>query len=120
MALDLIIWKQLLISIDADAFALCNTIDPMAELYYSPLRITKTLGWIGLGIVFEYLLPDLADGNDAVRFELASRMLDRYESSFVAASDAQAPFLYVFLKACLLKDKKELAERVAHLYFVCG
>lgn len=117
MAADLKIWQELLASINTDELALCNNIDPMAELYYLPLRITKTLGWIGLGIVVGKLLPELADGNDAVRFELASRILERYESSFVAVSDAQAPFLYVFLKACLLKDKTELAERVAHLYF---
>ena len=117
MAADLKVWQELQASINADELALCNNMDPMAELYYLPLRITKTLGWIGLEIVIGKLLPELADGNDAVRFELATRILERYESSFVAVSDAQAPFLYVFLKACLLKDNADMAEKVAHLYF---
>jgi hypothetical protein len=35
----------------------------------------------------------------------------------VAVSDEQAPFLYVFLKACLLKNEIALAERVVTSYF---
>lgn len=114
---DATIWRELLTAVNADEFALCDNAGSMAELYYLPLRISKTLGWIGLGIVIETILPELAVENDSLRLELASRILDRYEPSFVAVSESQAPFLYVFLKACLLKDKKELAERVAHLYF---
>jgi hypothetical protein len=114
---DVITWKQLLTDVNEDEFALCDNAGSLAELYYLPLRITKTLGWIGLGTVIETALPDLAGENDLVRFDLATRILDRYESSFVAVSEAQAPFLYVFLHACLLKGKKDLAERVAHLYF---
>jgi hypothetical protein len=117
LATDLNIWRELLASIKTDEFALCDRMGLMAELYYLPLRITKTLGWIGLGIVIESLLPELADGNDDVRFDLISQILERYESSFVAVSEAQAPFVYVFMEACLLKNKRKLAERVANLYF---
>jgi hypothetical protein len=114
---DGIVWQQLVASIHAEEFALCDNTGSIAELYYLPLRITKTLGWIGLGSIVETIFPELATQHNDARFELASLMFDRYESSFVAVSDSQAPFLYVFLKACLIKNKVELAERAANLYY---
>lgn len=117
MDCDTKIWKELIKEIDADEFFLCSRMDAPAELYYLPLRITKILGWIGLGTIIETLMPELANESDAIRFELAKKIVEKYELSLVAVSEAQAPFLYVFLKACLLKGQRELAERVTNLYF---
>ncbi|MGA2242588.1 MAG: hypothetical protein ABSH11_11230 [Verrucomicrobiota bacterium] len=117
VASDLKSWNDLMLELGTDRFALLNNVNPVAELYYLPLRLTKTLGWLGLSTIIGKLLPLLADGNDNVRFKLAERIVERYETSFVTMSDEQAPFLYVFLKACLLVKKDDLARRVANLYF---
>jgi len=94
-----------------------NNIGVMADLYYLPMRITRILGWIGLSIVAESLFPELDDGNDSLRFSLASALVNRYGDSLVAVSDEQASSLYVFLKACLFKNQTELAEHVIIRYF---
>ena len=110
-------WNELLHVIKTEKHALLGDISPAGELYYLPLRITKTLGWIGLSVILESLLPDLQPAIGTPHFELASEILERYRDSLVAVSDEQAAPLYVFIKACLLRNKRELAEQVANHYF---
>jgi hypothetical protein len=110
-------WQELTAAIEADDLTLCDTGNVLPELYYLPLRVTKILGWLGFEITAAELLSDLRDNHDNVRLGLASQILKHYEPSFVAVSEAQAPFLYVFLKACEFKKENELAERVLNLYF---
>jgi len=111
------VWRDLLGRIRAEAHTLLSEASPMADLYYLPMRLVKTLGWIGLSTVTRALLPGLCDSDDSVGWELASEILKRYEAAVVSVSDEQAPSLYVFLKACLLKNQKELAVRAANLCF---
>jgi hypothetical protein len=111
------VWRELATSIESDAFALCDRVNVLPELYYLPLRITKVLGWLGFEILAGELLPELRDDNDTLRLSLASQILSHYEPSFVAISDEQAPFLYVFLKSCEWMKQYKLAERVLNLYF---
>ena len=110
-------WRELTDAIESDYLALCDRVNVLPELYYLPLRITKILGWIGFEILTAEFLSDHRDGDDGVRFDLASQILKNYEPSFVAVSEEQAPFLYVFLKACELKKEDELAEQVVNYYF---
>ena len=117
MALDLEVWNSLLTSIKSENHTLLNRVGIMADLYYLPLRITKILGWIGLSLVAESLAPELNDGKDSLRFALAAEVVDRYGDSLVAVSDEQAASLYVFLKACILKNQTPLAESVLNSYF---
>jgi hypothetical protein len=117
MALDMEIWSDLLVSIKSENYTLLSKVGIMADLYYLPMRISKILGWIGLSVVAESLIPELNDGNDSMRFLLASELVNRYADSLVAVSDEQASSLYVFLKACLLKNQTELAEQVTTHYF---
>jgi len=117
MALDIEVWSELLTSVKSDKNSLLSNVGIMADLYYLPMRITRILGWVGLSIVAELLIPELNDGNDSLRFSLASELVNRYDDSLVAVSDEQAPSLYVFLTACLLKSQKELAESVLAHYF---
>ncbi|MGA3283986.1 MAG: hypothetical protein ABSD57_05975 [Verrucomicrobiota bacterium] len=63
------------------------------------------------------VIPELNDGNDSSRFLLASELVNRYGDSLVAVSDEQASSLYVFLKACLLKNQTDLAEHVTTRFF---
>ncbi len=109
-------WDGLLSSVKAGKYALMSGLSPSAELFYLPLRITKTLGWIGLSVILNTLFPDLHTA-DTHHFELASEILQRYGDSIVAVSDEQAAPIYVFIKACLLKQKREMAERVINMYF---
>lgn len=117
MALDMAVWKELLTTVDSENLTLLNKVGVMADLYYLPMRITRILGWLGLSVVAESLIPELNDGNDSLRFSLASALVNRYSDSLVAVSDEQASSLYVFLKACLLKNQTELAEQVTTRYF---
>ena len=110
-------WSQLLISIKADPRFLVNKLSAEADLYYLPLRITKMLGWIGLSVVLEALIPRVSTTAESVRLDLASLIVERYDRSIVAVSDEQAAPLYMFMKACLLKGWNELAEQVTNLYF---
>ncbi len=117
MALDMAVWRELLTTVESEAHTLLNRIDVVADLYYLPMRITRIFGWLGLSVVAESLMPELNDGNDSLRFSLASALVNRYRDSLVAVSDEQASSLYVFLKACLLKNQTELAEQVTTRYF---
>ena len=117
MVLDMEVWSELLTSVKSENHSLLSNVGIMADLYYLPMRITRILGWIGFSIVAESLIPELNDGNDSLRFSLASELVDRYGDSLVAVSDEQAPSLYVFLTACLLKNQKELAGNVLTRYF---
>src|ERR1035437_7558846 len=117
MVLDMEVWSELLTSVESENHTLLSHVGVMADLYYLPMRITKILGWIGLSVVAESLMPELNDGNDSLRFALASALVNRYGDSVVAVSDEQASSLYVFLKACLLKNQTELAEQVTTRYF---
>jgi hypothetical protein len=117
MALDMEILSDLLTSVKSENYTLLSKVGIMADLYYLPMRISKILGWIGLSVVAESLIPELNDGNDSLRFLLASELVNRYGDSLVAVSDEQASSLYVFLKACLLKNQTELAEQVTTHYF---
>jgi hypothetical protein len=117
IALDTPIWSELLVSLKKEPPPLLSEIGVLADLYYLPLRITKILGWLGLSILTQDLLPGLGDGNDSLRFSLASALVDRFCDSIVVVSDEQASSLYVFLKACVLRNQTELAKRILTLYF---
>jgi hypothetical protein len=117
MVLDTKVWSDLLTSVESANHTLLSNVGVMADLYYLPMRITKILGWIGLSVVAESLMPELNDGNDSLRFSLASALVKHYGDSLVAVSDEQASSLYVFLKACLLKNQTELAEHIITIYF---
>ena len=112
MVLDLEAWSILAGLLKSEKYTLLSNVGIMADLYYLPMRLTRILGWLCWPIIAESLIPELDDGNDSLRFSLASTLIDRYGSSFVTVSDEQAPSLYVFLKACLLRNQVKLAKKV--------
>ncbi len=117
LAADIPNWQNMLESFKNEQPPLLSNIGVLADLYYLPLRITKLLGWLGLSILSQVLMPDTYDGQDQLRFSLATSLVDRFADSIVAVSDEQASSLYVFLQACILKGQRELAKRVLMLYF---
>ena len=110
-------WKELLALVKTRRHALLNSREIVADIYYLPMRIAKTLGWIGLSTALARLLPELDDRSDSERFDLVSRIVEEYAAAIVSVSEEQAPHLYVFVKACLLSGRRDLAERVTNSYF---
>src|SRR6202000_2924087 len=90
---------------------------PHAELFYLPLRITKILGWLGWEIIAGNLVPELGTENNELRLRLASKLVNRYSAALAAVSDEQAPFLYLFSKACVLSRQNELLHLVLNAVF---
>lgn len=117
LATDAEAWQRLSTSLVTDPFAICDRHYPNADLYLLPIRITKVLGWIGWNTIAEHLVPSIQNGSEEMRFRLASQIVDKYESSLVAVSEAQAPFLYVFIKGCLLRGQVDLASKVVNIYY---
>jgi hypothetical protein len=90
--------------------------DGMSDLFYLPLRISKLLGWMSLPVFI-----DTPDGIQAryqvVRKQIMAKLLEKYSGSIVAMSDAQAPFLLVYLMGAKKLGDIEEAETVAGLMF---
>lgn len=107
---------ELLTRLRTEKYALLSNFSPAGELYYLPLRITKTLGWFGLSPILGTLLSRMPS-NDKTYFDLVASVMEQYGDSFVTVSDEQAASLYVFLQACILGKRKELAEQATNLYF---
>jgi hypothetical protein len=103
-----IFWTKLESDLDAGKEPLCSNYYPHAELFHLPLRITKILGWLGWEIIAETLVPSLQKQDNHFRFRIASKLADKYAAAFAAVSDEQAPFLYLFSKACMLNHQEEL------------
>jgi len=117
LSLDAEVWHRLLAAVKADRIALCDRHYPNAEMYMLPIRIAKILGWIGLNRVIGHLVPDIKGSDDKIQFQLASEIIKTYEASFAAVSDAQAPYLYIFVKACLLDGQNEMAANIVNSHY---
>jgi hypothetical protein len=101
-------WSKLELDLDAGREPLCSNYHPHAELFHLPLRITKILGWLGWEIIAETLVPSLRKQDNQQRFRVASKLAAIYSAALAAVSDEQAPFLYLFSKACMMNHQEEL------------
>ena len=68
---DAAVWTQTLAGVKADSLAFLSDASPLSDLYYLPIRLVKTLGWIGLSILMRALLPGVSDSEDSIGWELA-------------------------------------------------
>jgi hypothetical protein len=107
-----IFWTKLEADLDAGKEPLCSNSHPHAELFHLPLRITKILGWLGWEIIAETLVPSLRRQDNQHRFCVASKLAGIYSAALAAVSDEQAPFLYLFSKACMLNHQEELLRPI--------
>jgi hypothetical protein len=103
-------------SLTLDRGALLNRNNPLPDLYYLPLRITKILGWAGLSALLSKIFDPIGKA-EPERFTFVSALLNMYPCAFAAVSDEQAPPLYIFLKTCQIFGKTEIAEAVLNRYF---
>lgn len=116
--------SQLLADLTADRYALLAKRDGgLADLFYLPLRVAKTLGWMAAA-------PRLLQAGDTRRLEAESLfatllrlMLTHYAGSIVTISDAQAPFWAVALSRAadlgLNEEADELAGLLFHSFVAC-
>lgn len=87
----------------------------LADLFYLPLRILSILGWVAcakhISIVLECPFQE-AQAKDLVRL-----LVDRYGTSIVSVSDAQAPHLATFLSVGEEMELREESEAMLGLMF---
>lgn len=103
----------LLSDLSADRFALlAGRGGGLADLYFLPLRVSKLLGWAAAA---PYLCQTQADREQAdAQFKtLLKLILEYYEGSVVALTDAQAPAWCVALAQAAAVGLNEEGERLA-------
>jgi hypothetical protein len=98
-------------------YYLLSPVGSAGDFYYLPLRVSRVLGWLGATIVTDTLLGTTQDEvREEVR-RLVERVLDLYAGSLVATSDEQAPYVYLFAKACRMCGWDDLASAALDGYF---
>jgi hypothetical protein len=102
--------KELMSRLDVNGDTLLNPSGVAGDLFYLPLRVTKLLGWIGADFLIDRIL-DLCTP-ESEYFQLIERIVATYPNSLVAVSDEQAPFLYLFLKACETCGRHDLGREI--------
>lgn len=99
-------------SLKSNRYALLSNTAGPSDFYYLPIRISKTLGWLGSDIIID----NIFEGPDKTKLQsiraLSERIIDTYAKSLTAMSDQQAPYLYMFVKACIASGWHDLASSV--------
>ncbi len=103
---------DLFAALHSDKQALLQPVAPIADLYYLPIRIFRIFGWLASSIVTAKLFG--WDNNNETAWNLMTLIIEQYEEAIAAVNDEQAVGLYLFLKACQLADRTELAKLVAN------
>ena len=109
--------QWLLQALSYDRHALLSEGNGPADLYYLPVRLSRILGWLALGLE----VTRLGGGSDAQAEheveEVTKLLLEHYAPSLVARSDVQAPFVFAFFQAAHWRGWTELAEQVLGCHF---
>ena len=104
-------------SLDNSRYALLGAKGGLSDLFYLPARIAKVLGWAGLaGQLFPHGSDQQAEA-DRLFTLLLRTLLEQYELSIVAMSDAQAPCWAIALARAARVGLHEEGERLAGLLF---
>lgn len=98
-------------------YALLADGNGIADLYFLPMRLSRILGWLAVGLEVSRL-AGRADAQAEREVEEVTRLLvELYAPSLVARSDAQSPFVLAFFQAALTRGWLELAGQVLGCYF---
>jgi hypothetical protein len=100
-----------------DEFALLGDTG-VGELFILPGRITSLLGWLGWAIVVSRTSGGDATTAEGLAGRLLAIILDKYQGSVRAMTDAQAPALLVIAVALKATEARENLEKFAGLYFL--
>jgi Caspase domain len=117
LSLDMNARRSLRDSIKEHRFALVNPVNMLSELFYLPIRISKTLGWLASSVKIDMLLG-VENTNDREDARASMQMIvDNYGGSLVAVSDEQAPYIYLFAKVCQACGWQDLGRTVLRQLF---
>lgn len=100
-----------------DRFALLSEGNGLADLYFLPLRLSRILGWLAVGLEIDRLSGRSDPEADREVAEIAELTLDQYPLSLAPRSDTQAPFIFVFMEAARRHGWTALAEQIIGCYF---
>lgn len=94
-----------------ERFGLVNHQHALADLFFLPVRITSTLGWISSHLLIANLLgrPAAEEYNTARR--IADDIIEKWGDSIVAMSDVQATGVFSFGVLCYDAGWSDLAEQ---------
>ena len=84
--------------------------DPFSQLFYLPLRLSRTLGWIGASVLLRRLGLRKEQDRIATLQPRVASLIDRYGGSIVAMSDSQAPDVVLFCRACEVLGWRDLRD----------
>jgi len=104
--------QAVLNSIEEDQFSLLSERSALADLYYLPIRILKTLGWVGAGHYIANILGKKSPEELLVKQQLVRAILEKYTRSIVAVSDEQTCNLIVFLCVAESMGLSDEAEQI--------
>ena len=111
--------RWLLANLPADRFCLLADGNGLADLYFLPLRISRILGWLALGLELARLRGEPDSTAESEVREIAELLIRDYSTSMVPRSDAQAPSVLLFISTARSRGWVEASEIVAACYF-CG
>lgn len=101
----------------ANHSALLNPEHLLADFFLLPIRVSKVLGWLSAEVVVNELLGTLDTQCVQDITELITLVASSYHESLIAMSDAQAPNVYLFARACVTLNEENLAREVLSAYF---
>ena len=117
LSLDTLARRKLGDSLKEHRFALVNPGNMLSEFYYLPIRISKTLGWLASSVLITSMMESRNGREMEDIRDIVQTVVDTYEGSFVAVSDEQAPYVYMFSRACLVCGWNDLARTVLNGLF---
>lgn len=115
--------SELISDLAAERFALLSAAGSgLPDLYYLPLRVSKTLGWAAAAPLLSQSDADKRQAESQFA-RILKLLLEHYPNAIIAINDAQAPFWCVTLAqaaaAGLMDEGEQLASVVFHSLTLC-
>ena len=104
-----------LASRSADYHFLLSCVGVPADLFYLPLRICKLLGWLGFSMLING--PNQLMREQARMWDLIASIFKHYQDSIVTVSEEQAPYIFVFVEACIRMGRVDVASELVQQYY---
>jgi hypothetical protein len=109
--------KNLEIGLNEDKFYLLNKKTVIGDLFFLPIRISKTLGYLWSQVLIDFELRTTNASYIERVTKLSIDIFSFYEGSFVCVSDEQAPYLYTIAKAVSVLNLHEKISPIFNAYF---
>jgi len=88
----------------------------LPDLFYLPLRVSRILGWLSAAITIHRLLNTTSSRLPTLAERLCRTIVGTYETSLVAMSDEQTPYLLTFLTTArsigLIEDGEKVLSHI--------